>query len=167
MYLIRLLTLLLISFFIISCTNNKNQLQFKEIKYSLAYISDEYDGLFLKNYLTNNLKSLNVYDNNSNLEIQTQINHSNKIYITNADNTSDREKILSNLVVNIYNKDEQCKIFEKNYAVSQFYIFASNNYFISNQKAVKSLKESNTENLVKKFINQLDKIDLVCKYESN
>ena len=167
MYLIRLLTLLLISFFIISCTNNKNQLQFKEIKYSLAYIGGEYDGLLLKNYLTNHLKSLNIYDENSNLEIRTQIKHSNKIYVTNTDNTSEREKISSNLVVNIYNKDDQCKIFEKNYAVSQFYIFASNNYFISNQKAVKNLKESNTENLVKKFINQLDKIDLVCKYESS
>ena len=161
MYPIRSLTLLLISFFIISCANNN--IQNEKNKYSLAYIGGVYDGLILKNYLTNYLKSLNEFDNNSNFEIHAEINHFNKIYITNTDNTSSREKISSNLIIKIYNKNEKCKTYENNYAASQFYIFASNNLFISNQKAVKKIKEDNTEKLVKKFINQLDKITLTCE----
>jgi len=160
MFKIKLLILLLISFLIISCTNN---IEDKKNKYSLAYIGGEYDGLILKNYLTNHLKSLNEFDNNSNFEIHAKINHFNKVYITNADNTSSREKISSNLVINIFNKDEKCTTFQNNYTLSQFYIFSSNNHFISNQKAVKKIKEDNTENLVKKFINQLNKITLTCE----
>ena len=43
---IKLLILLLISFFIFSCTNN--QINYSNQKYSLAYIGGEYDGLLLK-----------------------------------------------------------------------------------------------------------------------
>lgn len=161
MYLIRSLILLLISFLIISCVNNN--IEDKKNKYSLAYIGGEYDGLILQNYLTNHLKSLNKFDNNSNFKIHAEINHFNKVYITNADNTSSREKISSNLMIYIYNMDKKCTTFQNNYAASQFYIFASNNHFISNQKASKKIKENNTENLVKRFINQLNKITLTCE----
>ena len=74
----------------------------------------------------------------------------------------DREKIISNLKVTINDKDKDCSLFESNYSLSQFYIFASSDQFLSNQKAVKKLKKNNTEALVKKFFNEIDEIDLTC-----
>ena len=107
---IKLLILLLISFFIFSCTNNQILIQtVKNIK--LAYIGGEYDGLLLKNYLTNYLKNNNIYDQNSNIEIQSEHNHSGNLYITNIDNTSDREKIKSKLKLKYYDKKTDCLIF--------------------------------------------------------
>ena len=78
---IKLSTLLLISFFVFSCTNN--EINDSNQKYSLAYIGGEYDGLLLKNYLTIGLKNMKIYDQNSNFEIQANINHSTNLYITN------------------------------------------------------------------------------------
>ena len=95
---IKLSILLLISFFIFSCTNNQIKNHSNQ-KYSLAYIGGEYDGLLLKNYLISSLKNLNIYDQNSNFEIQANINHSTNLYITNIDNTSDREKINTKLSI--------------------------------------------------------------------
>ena len=91
---IKLSILLLISFFVFSCTNNQVNTSIQ--KYSLAYIGGEYDGLLLKNYLIGNLKSLGMHDQKSNFEIQPHISHSTNLYITNIDNTSDREKIIQN-----------------------------------------------------------------------
>ena len=49
MFKIKLLILSLVSFIFISCTNSENKNY--EMKYSLGYITGEYDGLVLKNYL--------------------------------------------------------------------------------------------------------------------
>ena len=51
---IKLSILLLISFFILSCTNN--QINQYNQKYSLAYIGGEYDGLVLSNKLKSYLQ---------------------------------------------------------------------------------------------------------------
>jgi len=160
MYKIRLSTLLLISFFIFSCTNN--QTNYSNHKYSIAYIGGEYDGLLLKNYLTSGLKNLNIYDQNSNFEIQANISHSSNLFITNIDNTSDREKINTKLFIKILNKESNCVVFDDEVAVSQFYIYASSDKFLSNQVAVKKIKKDNTESLVRQFINKLKKIDSKC-----
>ena len=56
MFKIKLLILSLVSFIFISCTNSENKNY--EMKYSLGYITGEYDGLVLKNYLKNYLKVL-------------------------------------------------------------------------------------------------------------
>ena len=69
----------------------------------MAYIGGEYDGLLLKNYLKSSLKNLDIYDQNSKFEIQATISHSSNLFITNTDNTSDREKISTNLNVKIKN----------------------------------------------------------------
>ena len=157
---IKLSISLLISFFIFSCTsNNINHLH---QKYSLAYIGGEYDGLLLKNYLISSLKNLDVYNQNSNLEIQAHINHSANLFITNIDNTSDREKITTDLSVKIFNKQSNCNVFNDEISVSQFYIYASSDKFLSNQTAIKKIKKSNTESLVRKFIHQLKNIDNQC-----
>ena len=157
---IKLSTLLLISFFVFSCANN--QINNSNQKYSLSYIGGEYDGLLLKNYLTNGLKNLKIYDQNSNFEIQADIKHSSDLYITNIDNTSDREKITTNLSIKIINKELNCISFNDKITVSQFYIYASSDKFLSNQVAVKKIKKDNTESTVRQFINKLKKIDGQC-----
>lgn len=160
MFKIKLLILLLINLTIISCTQTRTPAISNN--FSIAYVSGEYDGLLLKNFLTNNLKSLNIYNQNSQYEVQSQIKHKKKIYITNIDNTSDRENITTTLVVKIVDKNEDCTIFKNNFIASQFYIYASSDQFISNQAAVKKIKKDNTEAVVKKFINKLDQIKFQC-----
>ena len=157
---IKLSTLLLISFFVFSCANNK--INDSNQKYSLAYIGGEYDGLLLKNYLTNGLKNLKIYDQDSNFEIQANINHSSNLYITNIDNTSDREKINTKVSIKIINKKSNCISFNDEITVSQFYIYASSDKFLSNQAAVKKIKKDNTGSAVRQFINKLKKIDGQC-----
>ena len=157
---IKLSTLLLISFFVFSCANN--QINNLNQKYSIAYIGGEYDGLLLKNYLTNGLKNLKIYDQYSNFEIEANINHSTNLYITNIDNTSDREKINTKLSIKIINKKSNCISFNDDITISQFYIYASSDKFLSNQAAVKKIKKDNTESAVGQFINKLRKIDGQC-----
>ena len=98
---IRLSILLLISFFIFSCASN--QVNYSNQKYSVAYIGGEFDGLLLKNYLISSLKNLDIYDQKSKFEIQTRISHNSNLFITNTDNTSDREKISTTLNVTVEN----------------------------------------------------------------
>ena len=160
MFKIKLLILLLTSFFIFSCTNN--QANHSNLRYSIAYIDGEYDGLLLKNYLTSGLKNLNIHDQNSNFEIKAKISHSKNLYITNIDNTSDREKVNTKLSIKILNKESDCISFNDEITVSQFYIYASSDKFLSNQAAVKKIKKDNTESAVRQFINKLKKFDGQC-----
>ena len=161
MFKIKLLILLLNSFFLLSCINNNNHPS--DIKYSVSYIAGEYDGLILKNLMTSYLKSFGKYDRNSNLEIQSNISHSSDLFITNIDNTSDREKILSTLKVEVSDLINQCKVFIDNSSISQFYIFATGDKFLSNQNAFKKIKKDNTEYLVKQLINKLFEIGKTCR----
>ncbi len=153
MFKIKLLILLLISFFLFSCTENKIQ-NFNN-KYSLDYISGEYDGLVLKNILTSYLLSFDLYDNNSTLQIKSSISHSPTLYITNIDNTSDRVNIESSINVKIVNQRNECEVYSFDKTLSQFYIFADSDKFVSNDKAQEKIKRENTETLVKSFINNL------------
>ena len=161
MYKIKLLILLLISFIFISCT--KNGIEKLDSKFSLGYISGEYYGLVLKNLLTDYLLSFDLYDKHSNYKIKTSINHSSNLYITNIDNTSDRKNLTSIINLEILNENENCQAYKYNGRVSQFYIFADSNKFISNNIAEKKIKFENTEDLVVKFINRLAHADLNCE----
>ena len=127
----------------------------------MAYIGGEYDGLLLKNYLKSGLESLDIYDQNSKFEIQATISHSSNLFITNTDNTSDREKISTTLNVKVDNNENGCQVYNNEINVSQFYIYASSDKFLSNQKAVKEIKKDNTEATVKQLINEL----LVNRYK--
>ncbi len=153
MFKIKLLTLLLVSFFLFSCTENKIQ-NFNN-QYSLDYISGEYDGLVLKNILTSYLLSFGLYDNNSTLQIKSSISHSPTLYITNIDNTSDRVNIESSINVKIVNQKNECEVYSFDKTLSQFYIFADSDKYLSNDKAEEKIKRENTETLVKSFINNL------------
>ena len=160
MFKIRLLILLSISISLFSCT--KNNLNHQSQKYSVAYIGGELDGLILKNILTENLKAFSIYDSLSNYSIQSSVTHSLNLYITNIDNTSDRQNITSTLSTKIIDKRNDCTLYEKSNSVSQFYIFASSDKFLSNQKAEKKIKKDNTEVLVRKLINNLNEEETVC-----
>ena len=164
---IKLLILLLTSFFIFSCT--KDQKNYSDKKYSLAYIGGEFDGLVLKNYLMGNLSNLEIYDKNSNFEITANINHDSDLFITNIDNTSDRRRIDTMLSIQIIDKKKNCSLYNEEITVSQFYIFASSDKFMSNQKANTRIKKENTQTAIRQFINELKSINSKCneKKESN
>ena len=160
MYKIKLLILLLTSLFLFSCSSS-NQLSNK-MKMSVGYIGGEYDGLVLSNTLNSYLNNFNILDYNSNYQIQANISHSTNLFITNLDNTSDRERIISNINIKIFNKEQQCFTNSFSESVSQFYLLASSEKFISNKSASEKIKIENTENLVKKFINDIDENSFVC-----
>ncbi len=160
MYKIKLLILLLISLIVLSCTNIETQK--KNNKFSLSYVGGEYDGLVLYNNLNVHLRSYNMLDNNSRYEIKSSIGHLERVYVTNIDNTSDREAITSELELIIYDKDLKCNAYRYKDKIYQFYIYASNEKFISNKTALKKIKSENTEELVKKFINTLMYENIAC-----
>ena len=160
MFKIKLLTLLLISSFLFSCS--KNNLQDDDNRYSLDYIGGEYDGLILKNLLKSYLLSFGLYDENSNFEINSSISHSPTLYITNIDNTSDRINIESRLNIKISDTSENCEIYEFDKTISQFYIFADSDKYISNDQAEGKIKRENTESLVKSFLNNLSRVEQKC-----
>ncbi len=156
---IKLLILLLINVSLISCVSNTENFNFK---LSVAYIGGEYDGLVLSNQLKSHLNNFGMFDKNSEYEIQANISHTQDLYITNIDNTSDRERVDSSLNVKIFNKELNCITYSNSETVSQFYVLALSDQFISNNTAVEEIKIKNTEYLVKKFVNSLSEEKLVC-----
>ena len=103
-----------------------------------------------------------MFDKNSNFEIQADISHSQNLYVTNIDNTSEREKIDSSLNAKIFDKKLSCITYTYNETISQFYVLASSDQFISNSTAVEEIKFENTEHLVKKLVNSLSEEAFVC-----
>ena len=160
MFKIKLSILLLISFFSYSCTNS--QINSSNQKYSLEYIGGGLDGLLLKNYLLVSLKNLDIYDSNSNYKIKANISHESNLFITNLDNTSDREKISTKLTFQITDTSSNCQVLSDEINISQFYIYASSDKFFSNQTAVKNIKKVNTESSVKQLISKLTTISNKC-----
>ena len=159
---IKLLTLLLISFFFISCSSTNYQFK-NNHKYSIAYISGEYDGLVLKKQLISKLRGFGFYDQNSRKSIQSEITHSTEVFVTNINNTSEREEVKSSLKIRIFDTKLNCVIFRFEDQISQFYIYASSEKFLSNKKALETIKFNNTEELVNLFMNSLVKIEFGCQ----
>ena len=158
---IKLLISLLISLIVLSCTSINDTRN--STKFSLGYVDGEYDGLLLYNNLDAHLSSYNMLDNNSRYEIRSSIDHTTAVYVTNIDNTSNRESIESGLNIIIYDKKLQCNAYSYNDKIYQFYIFASNEKFISNKVAQNKIKSENTEELVRKFISTLMYERVKCK----
>ena len=158
---IKLLILLLINLILFSCAN-QNKIN-SNYKFSLGYIEGGYDGLIMSNLIRTYLKSYNLLDKKSELKIELGFEHSDSIFITNIDNTSDRQKISSDISIKIYDRVKACQVYFFSDKVSQFYIFAPSEKFISNEKAVKKIKLENSEQLVKKFINNILYKELGCE----
>ena len=159
MFKIKLLILLLISYLITSCANNTEDYKFK---LNVAYIGGEYEGLILSNQLKSQLNNFNMLDINSQYEVQANIAHSQALYITNIDNTSDRERIDTSANISIFDKKLDCYTYSYSETISQFYVLASSDQFISNSTATEEIKIDNTEYLVKKFINSLSESAFIC-----
>ncbi|MDC3146353.1 hypothetical protein OA857_01490 [Alphaproteobacteria bacterium] len=161
MYKTKLLTLSLISLIFLSCTKStSNQ---NNSKFSIGYIDGEFDGLVLKTLIKNNLFNIGRYDKESKLIIDAEISHTSSLFITNIDNTSDRMNMDSNLSIKIIDQLNECEVYKFDNEISQFYIFADSNQYISNVVAEKKIKEQNTEQLVKEFINKISRSEIVCK----
>ena len=159
MFKIKLLILFLISCLSISCTNKKEEYNFK---LSVAYIGGEYEGLILSNQLKSQLNNLGILSDSSRYEVQANISHSQNLYITNIDNTSDRERIDSYVNIKIFDKELNCITYEYDETVSQFYVLATSDQFISNSTAVEEIKIDNTEYFVMSFINSLKESSFAC-----
>ena len=148
MFKIKLLILLLSSI-LVSCTTS---LKVDNPKLDLNYITGGVDGLIMKNMLTNYLQNYSLYDKNSNFKVDASISHNSNFFITNIDNTSERNLVSSQLNLTIINKVNNCEIYQSNNEISQFYIVVSSNQFTSNDAALEKIKKENTENLVKLFL---------------
>jgi len=148
MFKIKLLILLLSSI-LVSCTTS---LKVDNPKLDLNYIAGGVDGLIMNNMLTNYLQNYNLYDKNSNFKVDASISHNSNFFITNIDNTSERNLVSSTLNIKIMNKVSDCETYQSNNEISQFYIVVSSNQFTSNDAALEKIKKENTENLVKLFL---------------
>lgn len=153
---IKLSILLLISTIVFQSCSTTIESRYK---FSIDYITGGVDGLNLKNNLLLNLTGLDLYDQNSELLIKGNINHSQSLYITNVDNTSDRERISSDLQINIYNQNINCNVYQFNENLEQYYVITSAQNFTSNNKAVEQIKLRNTEIMVQSFI-----LELISQY---
>jgi hypothetical protein len=113
------------------------------------------------NLLIVHLDSYQLLNQKSEFKIIGNIKHDTNLYITNIDNTSDRENISSELSLKILDKNN-CVVYEFNDYLSQFYLYASSEKFKSNTEAIKKIKFSNSEYLVKQFINDIFGETLIC-----
>ena len=151
MFKIKLLILLLNSILLFSCT----QQNITSHKYTLDYFGGEQNGLLLRNYLESKLKGYKLYDAESAFLIKGTINNSTSLYITNIDNTSDRNLITTSVNLQVVNTEKNCVILSFKDNISQFYIFSSGDKFISNNQASKKIIENNTDSLTQNFIDTL------------
>ena len=161
---IKLLILLLINLiFINSCTNHRLN---SENKFSIGYIGEGYNGFIFKNLLLTHIRGSNLYNQNSNYKIKGNVSNTSSVYITNIDNTSDRLNIETNMNIKIYNQKKECVVYEWKDELEQFYIYAPNEKFLSNQTASEKIIYENIDQLIKNFINKIQSLDnLKCKDE--
>ena len=151
---IKLLILSLFSFYLSACVTNR----LSDYQYKVGYIGGGVDGLIYSNYLNSYLKSLNMFSSESAFSIDTSINHKQKVFITNVNNTSDREMVTSTIVAKVNDNNQGCNVLEYKDEVQQYYVIASNINFTSNTKALESIKKNNAEILTKQMVYYLSTI---------
>ena len=149
---IKLLILLLISINLTNCTNNNI---YQGNKYSVGYIGSSMEGLLLKNNLESNLRAFNLYSQQSSFLIEGNIGNSFSIYVPTTNKTSQRENVTTGINLKIFNKNLSCYVYSFEDTTSQFYIYASSTYFLSNKEAQKDIINDNINNLIIDFINSL------------
>lgn len=164
MFKIKLSILLLINLiFISACTTNSLD---SSTKYSVGYIGGEYEGFVFRNLLLKHLGSYNLYNEESHYQIKANISKSTNNYITNINNTSDRTNIETIIKIEISDLKNECIVYKWEDDIEQFFIYASNEKFLSNQMASEKINFDNTEQLIKRFINKIHLLDnLQCKNE--
>lgn len=160
MFKIKLLILLSLNLFLFSCTINDN-LNLSE-KFDLSYIGGGEDGLYLNNLLEFRLNAANLLDKNSNYKIFAKADHQNNFFITNLDNTSDRNNIDSTLEITIMKNKKECLAYSFIENMEQFYLVSPSTKFLSNAEAEEKIKKKNINILVNSFINDLRQTKLNC-----
>ena len=113
-------------------------------------------------FLKNSLMDVQALDKNSKFKITGKIKHTDDIFVTNIDNTSDRQRVDSSIEILIEDLQGKCPTYNYNDQISQFYVFASSEKFVSNQLAEKKIRSQNTEVLVNNFIKNVIYKDLYC-----
>lgn len=144
---------------IVSCVKNQ-----PNYKFDINYISGGIDGLIFRNLVHANIKSFNLYDPNSNLKINISINHQSSLFVTNVNNTSDRQSIISTISATIRNEDLECDFYQFQDSVNKFFVISSNIKYMSNNKATEEIKKNNAEILINKFIKNIIYLENInCK----
>ena len=156
---VKLLILLLISSFLFSCSSSPVQ---SKNNFSLEYVGGSEDGLIFSNLLTSYLNDYSLFNPSSSLMIKASITHEQKLYITNVDNTSDREKIKSTISLSIFDQLNDCNIFHYKSSENQFYVITDTVNFTSNNVAVEQIKFRNNETLIQKLIPHIVDIEVNC-----
>ena len=98
-----------------------------------------------------------MLDDHSKFQIESSISHTTNLYITNIDNTSDRERVDSSIDLKIYDSELDCYTYEYEDSLSQFYVLAAGDKFISNKSAEEKIKEENIDYLNNSSFNCNDK----------
>ena len=155
MFKIKLLILLFISVGLNSCTSKNITTN----QFSLKYIGGGEDGVIYSNLLKIYLKSLSMLNDNSEYSINTSINHAVNVFITNVNNTSDREMITTEIKAEIKDEDQNCVILNYENSAKQFYVISPNINFTSNTKAIENIKKDNAEILSKELVYFLSKVE--------
>tara|TARA_B100001093_G_scaffold304730_1_gene290635 strand:- start:936 stop:1421 length:486 start_codon:yes stop_codon:yes gene_type:complete len=155
---IKLSTLLLISFFLVSCSAQKKYNTSNT--FNLGRIESDVEGLVAHNILSSHLNSFGLLNGLSHYKISGKINHATSLYITNIDNTSDRENVITTLYITIVK--DACVVYKYEEETSQFYLITSSTKFKSNTKAIEKIKYDNSENLIQRFINIIIDKPLNC-----
>ena len=92
----------------------------------------------------NNLSNLGLYSDESIYEIKAKVAHSEAVFITNIDNTSDRMRLDSRLYIDVINLRFNCVAQKFDESKSQFYIFAESDRYIVTTW-LRKIKEENVE----------------------
>lgn len=156
---VKLLILLLISSSLFSCSSSPVQ---SKHSFSLDYIGGAEDGLIFSNLLTSYLNDYSLFNPSSRLMIKASIRHERDLYITNLDNTSDREKIKSTIALSIFDQLNDCSIFHYKSSENQFYVITDTVNYTSNNTAIEQIKFRNNEALIQKLIPHIVDIEVNC-----
>jgi len=160
MFKIKLLILLSLNIFFFSCASNDNLNLSKN--FDLSYIGGGEDGLYLNNLLEFKLNAANFLDKNSNYKIFAKADHQSNFFITNLDNTSDRNNIDSTLEIRIMKNETECLAYSFSESIEQFYLVSPSTKFLSNAAAEEKIKKKNINILVNSFMNDLRRTKLNC-----
>ena len=159
MFKTKLLILLLINLSLMGCIGGNNM---PNNKFELNYVAGGVDGLMLRNLLESFLKNTDMYYKDADLKIDVAVDHQKMLYITNVDNTSDRERITSIINAQIKSSNKDCTVLDYKYETSQFYVIASSENYTSNSIAVEQIKIANLEILIQRFLSKIRNKSLSC-----
>ena len=155
MFKIKLLTLFLISLFLINCSK---KVDLKK-QYNVDIVSGQ-NNFSYQNTLIQYLDSMKLYSNtNNNYVIQISPNLSQSVFITNIDKTSDRNKISLSVTYNVFkilkSLNVKCNVFSQNYKRSSAYLFASGEFNQSNIAADEEITQNLINLITNDFIDDL------------